>query len=304
MKHNATLTVLCCALIMLVASCDKYEGAVTTPSYLTINSISVADTPSESWSNEDGFFTSRIESVNVVIYVQGDTAETNLGIHQLPCRIPVLRNGNIDRITISPIVLQDGIAGKRIYYSYYTNVDFTNVRLTADSVTDLGDIVTHYKSHSLVNVLWQEYFEPGPSHISLDSVVQRCTAPDTVRSGYGCGVIRVAPSQSVVNFWATSLDTITDETKTLYLEMDYWSDLDFSVGLKNPISYGDADQTYSHMTIFGKPQQGWRKIYINIGQLWSKTYNHYPYIRLYFSALNESGKGGNIYLDNMKLITI
>ena len=304
MKHLKTHTWALLLLSLIFAACDKFEGDVTIPSYLTINSISVTDTPSDSWSNEDGFFTSLIESAIVVIYVEGDTAETTLGFFQLPCRIPVLRNGNITRVNIYPVVCQDGIASKRIPYPFYESITLQNVNLTADSVTNLGDLTTHYKSRQNMTVHFHEFFEPGPAHIMLDSVVQRCTDPTIVRSGYGCGVVHIDADQSSVSFWASKLDTISNSLYNLYLEMDYWSDIDFTVGLNNPVTQDGSNQIYSHETIFGRPEQGWKKIYINIGELWANTYYYYPYIRLYFTLLNESGKSGNLYLDNIKLITI
>ena len=290
--------------LMAFGACDRYEGDVVKPSYLKIDAITVADNPSASWSPEGGFFSSDVDGVNVVFWVEGDTAETNLGMYTLPCRIPVLRNGNITRITISPVVKQDGIAGKRIFYPYYEELVLNDITLQTDSVTDLGTLQTHYVSHSLMKVLWQDFFEPGPGNVTLDTVVGRCYAMDTVLSGYGCGVVRVPADKTVLNFWSDTTFHIDDPTKIVYLEMDYWSDFDFSVGFNNPVTQDGSNVISSHMTIYGKPEMGWQKIYINIGATWSRTYSHYPYIRPYFTIFNNSGHEGNLFIDNLKLITL
>ena len=94
-----------------------------------------------------------------------------------------------------------------------------------------------------MRVLWREFFEPGPNSVSLDTVVERCYATDTVCNGYGCGVIRVAQGVKEVNFWSDTTFTINDPQAILYLEMDVWSDVDFSVGLNNPMYAGWQSST-------------------------------------------------------------
>ena len=299
MKFQTILFAL--GLIALTASCDRFEGDVKAPSYLRINNIIVEDDTSDSWSYEDGFFTSLIDAANIIIYVEGDTAETNLGTFQLPCEIPVLRKGNISRVLINPVVKQDGIAGKRINYPFYNPIILTDITMNTDEVTDLGTLTTRYIKKTQMEVLWSEFFEPGPGEFSLDSVVLACNN-DTACSGYGCGVIRVRPDQSSVSFGTDTTIYIADPSSILYVEMEYWSDLNFSIGLNNPYYYGGSNKIKSHMTIYGKPEKGWQKIYINLGALWAKEYNSYQYIRPYFTIHNESGKGGNVYIDNIKLI--
>lgn len=289
-------------MLVIVAGCDKYQGDVTTPSYLKINSITIEDDPSDSWSYEDGFFTSEVDGVNIVIYVEGDTAETNLGTFQLPCELPVLRSDTIDRIILNPVVKQDGIAGKRINYPYYQPIVLNDIVLNTDQVTDLGNLKTRYVSKKEMTVKWEEFFEPGPGAFSLDSVVKSCT--DTACSGLGCGVVRVLPSQSSVSFGYDTTIFLPDPSSIVYVEMEYWSDLDFSIGLNNPYYQGGGNKIKSHMTIYGKPEKGWQKIYINLGSLWAKEYNYYEHIRPYFTILNGNGKGGNLYIDNIKLIVL
>ena len=291
-------------MAFVAVSCDRFEGDVTVPSYIKVDAILVEDNPSDSWSQDKGFFSSDIDAVNIVIWQSGDTAETELGTFQLPCKVPVLRNGVIDKIRFVPVVKQDGVAGKRISYPYYEPINLTNVVLTADSVIDFDTLRTRYVSKSAMTVIWQEFFEPGPGEITLDSTVQRCYSLDTVPpvyGGYGCGVIRVPEGTTSLRFATDTTYNVSNPLSILYLEMDYWSDLDISVELKNPAYSGGLVQLKSHMVIYGKPERGWHKIYINLGALWSQEFNHYPDIRPHFTILNNSGKAGNVFIDNIKL---
>ena len=303
-KISVLRLVLPVLMMAAIVSCDRFEGSETMPSWLKIDAINVVDNPGNSWSQEPGFFSSQIDAVQVDIWVSGDTAETNLGTFQLPCKIPVLRKGLIDRVRVTPVVKQDGIAGKRIYYPYYDYITFDSVRFQTDSVTDLGTLQTHYVSQTLMRVAWQEFFEPGPSEISIDTSMVRVFATDTVCSGYSCGAVRIKPNQTNVSFWADTTFTVTDPQAIIYLEMDYWSDFDFSVGLNNPKYDGGPNVITSHMTIYGKPEKGWQKIYVNIGALWSKEYYHYKYIRPFFTIFNPDGKSGNLYIDNLKVVVL
>lgn len=290
------------AMAFSLLSCDRFEGDVTQPSYLKIDSIYVVDNNENSWSNSRGFFTSDIDAVNVVIWAEGDAAETNLGTFQLPCTIPVLKRGKVDMVRILPVVKQDGIAGKRIYYPYYQSIQLSDVNLVTDSVTDLGTLTTQFSSN--MRVLWTEFFEPGPSEISLDSVVERCYDPNIICTGSGCGKVHIDTNQQRVNFWSDTTFYLPDPTSIVYLEMEYWSDMDFTVALFNPRISGGQNVLVNHMTIYGKPEKGWQKIYINIGSTWSQHCGHYPYIRPYFYIMNDAGESGNLYIDNIKLIKI
>lgn len=298
--------------IILFVACDRYDGDETEPSYLQLKAINVVDNPVDSWSQESGFFTSNINAVEITIWKEGDTKETRLGVFTLPCKIPVLRNGNIDKVRITPVVKQNGIAGSRIAYPYYESIELQDVRLAIDSLTDLDTLVTHYISKSQMAVRWPESnvhvegFEPGPGNVALDSVVQRLTYEmDTVRSGFGCGVVRVPDSVESLSFWSSrTISVNSDEVNYLYLEMDYWSDFDFSVGLNNPQYSGGSNVNVPVMTIYGKPQAGWQKIYINLGKVWINQYFYYSQIRLYFTIFNDDHKQGNLFIDNMKVVTM
>ena len=307
MRLTKFFNIIAVVAALSAVSCDRFEGDVTAPSYLKIDAINVVDNSSDSWSQYHGFFSNNIDAVNIVLWKSGDTAETNLGTFQLPCRIPVLRKGTMDYLRITPVVKQNGIAGTRITYPYYQTITLNNVSFATDSVTDLGTLQTKYISKSVMKVLWQEFFEPGPGSISLDSVVQRCYSLDTVMpvyGDYGCGVVRVPQGTSSIAFQTDTTYNVSNPQSILYLEMDYWSDFDFSVALHNPTYRDGPDNIITHMKIFGKPEKGWQKIYINIGSTWSQEFNHYPDIRPHFTIHNRSGKEGRLFIDNIKLIVI
>lgn len=295
MKRTATIIVL--LLSALLAGCDTEEQ--TTPSYLSIDAVVLDRGNDDVWNHKDaGFFTHLIDAVCIMYHVEGDPAWTTVGSFQLPCRVPILREGVIDTMIIQPVVKQNGIAATRIYYEFYNEITLGHLTLSPDEVLQLDTLHTTYKSSKYMKVKWEEYFSLT-SPIKLDSVLLRTR--DTVRSGNASGVVRVGKEDKSISFWTHDTIHCPDPTVKLYLEMDYWTDFNLSVGFNNPMYTGGNDEIAYHMTLV--PNHGWKKIYINLGNLWSQ-YNHYPDLRLYFTILNEEGNEGNVYLDNLKVIAM
>ncbi len=287
--------------LLWLSACKGFDGEQTIPAYITVDNITVVNDATNSCSDFDGFFTNNIDCAQLIAYFDGDTAESTLGVFELPCRVPILRQGRMDYLRVLPVVKQNGIAGTHIYYPYYNTITLDSVTVAADSTTALGSLTTTYKN--IAHVAWQEFFEPGTQGMQLDSIVMRISDMDTVRSDYGSGVVRVTKDMRQLNFWSHDTIDISQYSKDsyLYLELDYWTDVNFSIGFNNPTSLGGANIIKSAIVL--KPNTGWNKIYVNLGRLWS-YYNGYPYLRLYFTILNEDNAEGNIYLDNMKMLII
>lgn len=298
MKSIKNYILLICVALAF-ASCNKNEQ--TTPSYLSIDAVVLDRGNDDQWNHKDkGFFTHLVDAVSITYWVKGDDKWTTLGTFQLPCRVPVLREGVIDTFQIEPVVKQNGISATRIYYPYFKTIGIGKTSLVPDQTVSFDTLHTTYKSSKTVSVPWEEYFTPT-STMRLDTCVSLCMNSDTVCTGNGCGVIRVSKDQRVVNFWSDTTFAVLNPSAYVYLEMDYWTDFDLSVGMKNPTHQGGALVVENAMTLY--PNKGWQKIYINLGKLWA-WYNNYPYIRLYFSILNGEGREGNVYLDNMKVVVM
>ena len=294
MKKISHLLLL--ALLALAAACQSDD--TQAPAYLRIEAVTLQHGTDAQWVHkDDGFVSSLVDAVNIRYYNQGDTAWTNLGAFQLPCQLPVLGCTTIDTMVIEPVVKLNGISATRAYYTFYKEITFGHLTLHPDQVLNLDTLHTTYKSSNTVHVAWEEYFHPVTSP-KLDSVVRTFTNRDTALTGGGCGVIRVGSDQKTLNFWSHDSLVVRDH-QILYLEMDYWTDFDLSVGFNNPMATGGSNQINSAMTLYRN--HGWQKIYISLGSLWS-FYSYYPYLRLYFSILNNEGREGNVFIDNLKVV--
>lgn len=303
MKIGKIMSSLVAALLLL-ASCNKFEGEQTVPAFISIDAIKVVDDPANSWlvDQNEGFYSQLIDAVQIQVLNADVDSEMVVGTFQLPCVVPVLQNGPMRRVRITPVIKQNGISGTRIYYPYFKEVVLDTVVLNPFDTVRLDTVTTHYFSRNIISVPFKEYFEPYQATTMLSSAVQilnKAIGGDTVLTDHGCGVVRVKADQKTVNFWAKDSVSVPIANSYLYLEMDYWSDFSFSVGFNNPMIAGGQNEINSAMMIY--PNKGWQKIYINLGKLW-KWYNSYRYIKLYFTIVNSEGKEGNLFLDNMKLV--
>ncbi len=319
MRSKIFLSLLIVAFVMCGCKKDNSEKA---PSFLHLDKVTLVERTDASVVSPEGFLSCDIDAVQLLAYWDGDDEETNLGVYQLPCTVPALRKDTITRLIIVPVIKQNGIAATRVEYPYYEYVYLYNVPIATDSTTNIGTpdadglwtVSTTYRpwtvqqivngqvlsvSDTVVKVLAQEYFDDIQYSLIFDSKVHRTTEASEIRSGTGSGYVVVADSASTVDFEINSDIICNDPNAYLYLEMDYKTDVRLSVGMKSAYYDGGNTSIQSAMTLYETDK--WKKIYINMGRLWTQ-FNRNSKFRIVFSALNSEGKGGFVYLDNVKLV--
>lgn len=297
-------------ILLSVSSCKKFSGDVTVPAWLHIDGIDIVAQRENAPSVEEGFYSSLVDAVQLVAYFEGDDAETNLGTFQMPCTVPVLRHGKVKYLDVVPCVKQNGVASTRIEYPYFQRQRLEGLRLAADSVTHLGDLDTasgkyvlhtHYYPLPRLAILAEDYFEPTAFDTHFDSTLTWVkNDPANACTGQGYGKVHVDKTQSTVRFYIDEEFNV-DKTKYLYLEMNYRTDLLFEVNLTGFVTTSTNASTMSVMRLY--PNSGWQKIYINLGKAWSQ-FNYNNPISVSFAALNTDGTGGDILIDNIKIVTI
>lgn len=310
-KNSLYIVLASLLAVTAVCSCNKFKGDVEVPAWLHLDRIDIVPQAQNAPSVEPGFYTSIVDAVQLTCWFEGDEAETNLGVFQLPFTAPVLRHGTAKYLRVVPVVKQNGIAGTRIAYPYYRIIQLDNVKFAADSVTNLGRFDSqasqwylqgNYYSREYMEILSEDYFEPTSFSINFDSVLTWMrNDPENACTGQGYGLIEVPDSVTVATFSITS-NFSPDKTKYLYLEMEYKTELELYInmmGFKNSSS-GTASSN-SVMDLY--PNSSWQKIYINLGRTWSQ-FNYNTPITIFFQVANPDHKGGRVMLDNVKIITI
>ncbi|MBQ6068482.1 MAG: hypothetical protein IJK84_03170 [Bacteroidales bacterium] len=302
------------AVLMLLAfnSCKKFQGDVTVPAFIHIGSIDVVRQSVNAPSNEDGFYTSNIDVVELVCFFEGDESETRLGAFELPCTVPILRHGKMKYLTINPAVKLGGVSGAHIDYPFYQPIRLEDVPLSAEDTTYLGTFdeasgdyklyTSYYSKGSMLRVLAECYFEPTSFSTCFDSNMTWVTNdPAGACTGQGYGKVHVPDSMRLFSFGFTdSTEFDPGNSRVLYMELEYKTDLPLYVHMLGySTTEGSTITSKSVMCI--NPKNQWNKMYVNLGRTWSQFYYRTP-IRVYFQAVNEEGVEGDILIDNIKVI--
>lgn len=300
MKNIRTLilgiSVLCGVIL---SSCTESDPNDTTiPAYIEVSAFKVENTPGNSVSSYEGCFTSDINTVEIT--VKNDKESCLIGVFELPCRVPVLREGKYD-ILLKPCIKLNGISATRSSYPFYSDVTIKGVNLVPDSTIVVDTQNVHYMSYT--NFLWTEYCEHFVTNPFVPdtgaTIVKIIKNNDTVLSDNGCAAVYLSPDQTEFEF--VRRDSCTHKNyDALILEMDYWTNVPLEVGLKGKNTSGGAEYTLYGISLY--PNQGWQKIYIQLGRLWSNGFSYYPTFKVAFRVSNADGIEGKTYIDNLKLV--
>lgn len=276
-------------LLLVTASCEKFSGDQTIPSYLNIQSISITtDYPNQ------GTASSII--TDAWVYVDDDF----LGAYELPCRVPVLKTGK-HQVTVLPGIKKNGIASTRTNYSFYNSI-VKSVNLIQDSIVSLGSLVSTYQSTTLFP--FREDFE-GLS-IGFDTTQRSTTnilltapgSPETFEREHSGKVVLDDTAHSFFEC-QTHNEYPIPTTAPVYLEMNFNTTNSITVGI---ITYSYSSLYQIPVLTLNPTNGAWKKIYIDLStSMWA--YQGVSTFRVYLGTFIDSGKTeSTILFDNFKIL--
>lgn len=291
-------------LLALMAACNDQD--FVAPAFISVDAFKVTAPDEDAFTTDSGFYTSNVVAAQVVAAFPGDEAETVLGSFRLPFTIPVLYNGTPDYIIIYPEVAHSGVMSTLPYYSFYEAIRLEGQTLTSGDTLKLGTLTTLYDSRTDYPHIF-EPFEPTQANIQMDSVEWIRIDREGACTGEGYGHVHVDPSATHAKFAINvgrkfnGLDFYVDNPqKIVYLELDIRSDLKVQVNMTSQ-RYEGINQTTEQVMVIN-PSDDWKHMYINLEPAW-RVFNHNKSFSVSFSALNADGVGGDVYIDNVKLLT-
>lgn len=313
MSRKSTLQILFALVVCswLIASCKKFEGSQTVPSYIHIESI-VVDPATDYFTY--GASTSKIS--DAWVYVDDDP----IGCYELPATFPILKHG-AHKIAVYGGIKRDGIAAARAPYPFYKPCVYENLMLYEDSIVNLEPKMNYYPIGEGVQVGWMEDFENSNSLVatsSSDTSIMRINGAEAWHSpeSFYSGKIVLPPDS--LDFTVATSDEFTFHKGYLnycMLEMDYNCNDAFYVG----VMYYQDYQLTKHPLIRIQPTdasdgipQRWNKIYINIGPFMNEHVKA-SYFKIYFTSdltvdpiynedvYDQADKQRYYYFDNLKL---
>lgn len=265
-----------------------------TPSWLKINSFTLSTNEATEGSNSHGI-------VDAWVYMDGNP----LGVFELPCKIPVIDEGQHEFI-IYPGIKNNGISGTRKRYPFYNAFEIT-ATLSLNDTLELFPS-TSYKS-GLTFSLLEDFEDAGIDFVkgpTSDTDIVFITAdeyPEIVQYGDNCGGIFLAGNDTL--FTGSTLSALNlPKAQEVYLEIDFYNNNSIATGVIATFLDGSVNE-HTPLVILNPQKEGsevWKKIYIDLKEDVSFETSAVSYEVYLLGALDPDNTLGKIYIDNIKVV--
>lgn len=284
---------------VLQVGCGHDDGLV--PAFLHVEDVCIVPPANNAITLDTGFYLSDVRAVYVTARREGSRTVDTLGLFRLPFTAPVLIDGPVERITLSPAVPYSGQADMLPYYTFYNRITRDGITFVPEDTVNLGTLNTTYAVTQSDMLLWDP-FEYTEMNICFDSVMQwRKQSADSARAGQGFALLHVDDTLSYTTSHIIYDFAHTDPSKLLYMEFDIRSTTELSICMESYEHSGSTLVEYGVVNVY--PCAEWTHMYVNLGRTKSYYNNVSATFRLLFRALNVEGNGGDVMIDNLKILT-
>lgn len=271
-------------LLISLSSCSIIEPAAPSPTYLEIDSIRLTTDYPISGSSSN-------KITDAWVIVDGEY----LGTFPVPGKFPIADAGN-HHIIIKAGIIEDGISSLRSAYVKYTSFD-TTLNMNLGETYKVLPRVTYVATNSYPNM---EDFEDASLNLvnttTGNTSLTIITAPDPDVFEGNTGKVSLIDTNNVFEVASSVPFTLPLSTLT-YVELNYKSDVDFTVG-----AYITAGSVYKQELLSIRATTEWKKIYININDLGGVATNGTAY-KIYIHAEKPSTvTSASLFFDNFKVI--
>lgn len=272
----------------LFTACKKDIPNGGIPAFIQIDTIKVTTNANQGSASH--------HVTDAWIFVDGEP----LGAFQLPCKIPVLKEG-VHTILVRGGIKMNGISATRIPYPFYQFYQ-VDTRLTKDSITKISPTITYFPE---IQFPYIEDFTSGGISLISDPVksdtdlVRLTSGPDLYQGP--CGALYMPPGKvDTALFYMNSTVELPGGGNPVYLELDYKNNFPFVMGL-----YVNTPTSVIQKQLFQfNNSDHWNKIYINLTDYISEETQAVDF-KLFFGAIKigeDTTKDAQIFIDNIKLV--
>lgn len=284
------------ALLSLLCSCEIINPDEQTPAYITIESIQLTQNPNV----DAGSLSSDISDAWILI------DDNNIGVYELPAKIPVLEEG-IHKLTIGPGIVFNGQEQNRELYLFYEGYTDAEFEFIAGEIIEVNPIVRYRSASDDFEYVLIDDFEGFTTNMqptaASETGITKTTESAYVFEGNGSGLIMVEATDTFVEIRTTQSFALPNLGKIIYLEFDYYSDFHLTVGV-NIKRTGKQNQVADLLTLKPITDNKWKKQYLQFTSIISNAQD--PESEFFYFRLNRSLSpeqvDGRIILDNLKII--
>jgi hypothetical protein len=285
-------------LLVILSSCQKFEGDQTIPAYISVDTFILANNS----FLELGITSHKI--TDVWVYVDDQI----IGAFELPVeRIPVLAEGK-HKLTLVPGIKYNGMSGTRGPYPFMQPDIDTGFIFVVDSIIKVQPVVKYYNS---TYAAWMEDFDDESNSLqpSVDSDTSLYFLNyDTAHVLYGnaSGIGYLDPGHLVLEVASYNEEVAGIKLPTtsapVFLEMQYNIDIPLTVGL---FIIETGVQIIRHPIVVLNPTDGqWKKVYVNMTPTVSDYGSQADYFNVFFRAENINSLNSTVIkIDNLKLLS-
>lgn len=228
-----------------------------------------------------------------------------LGVHSLPCVIPVLEDGEHE-LLIFPGIENMSITDNKLKYPFYNSYEET-IDLSLNDTTTVAPSTTYKNS---VEFSYIEDFEGAgislvkSSRSDTDVVfVQKTEFPDIVAYGEKCGGIHLTQEDSLYA-GSTIEGLVLPKASEVFLEFDYRNNNSMELGT---VAIFPDGSTQERTPLAGmKPQETgseeWKKMYVSLKEDVNFQPSAVAFEIFIISLIDNNNTAANIYIDNIKVV--
>ncbi len=275
-------------LIICASGCNLINPSEPIPSTIKLEPFDLQTQP------EQGSDQNKITEVWVY------AGSSFLGIFKPPVEIPYLAVSDQTQFTFHPGIRNNGLASDPIIYPLYTPYEIT-LATTAGSKVQVNP-VTHYLSQTVVSL--NADFETGNEFVDNRDTVAASfvtrTMTDPFEGTYSGEIILSKEAYFIEVGNAIALSGLPVDGKSTYLEFQYKSEMDMSIGILGVSLTGEK---YSNFFYLVKPTETWNMLYIDLTDMLSAS--GFPAYKILFRSLYPSDATKpelKIQLDNVKVV--
>jgi hypothetical protein len=228
-----------------------------------------------------------------------------LGVHEIPCVIPVLDEGVHD-FTIFAGIKNNGISSTRKRYPFYETYEVTT-SLSKNDTLVIEPVITYKNSTSFAFIEDFENagisFVKGPVSDTNIVFIYQADEPEIVAYGDKCGGIFLEGTDSLFTVFTEEFMNLP-RGEEVYLEVDYRNDNSIAMGVLAKFPDGSVDEQAPLLQM--NPQEAgsevWKKIYIQLSENVSFNVNYQTFEIYFLSLIDDGQSSAHIYLDNIKVV--
>jgi hypothetical protein len=279
-------------LFVAISFLFVFSGCVKNnplPVFLQINAWTLNDNPN---ITEEGELTHNFS--NAWVYIDG----TVLGVFEVPCKIPVLAEGN-HKVTVFPTILNNGISDTKKIYPFVKPYE-TTIDMVVGQTYTINPQTMHYDNVHF----WVEDFENSNIKIEEDPQFSLTTMQienDASISKWGkYAHVHVTPTDSMWIGVTTDQMILPKNGAEIYFEINYRNDNSILYGLQDYTNGTKTDHPLVQMN--AQNQMVWKKMYIDLKQDVSSTQYANYYKHFLRIIHNNNLSAGDVFIDNIKVV--